>query len=142
MICRDCTAPVGHDWRYCDQHLQGVEVRPSRVHGLGLWTTRAFATDEVIAVYEAEQVNEAMLAERYGSNEDGEDEVQCTWTVTDSDGRIWDAMRLRPAAAYANDAHQTVFHNNASLTDELQIVALEPLPPFTEVLFDYGDAYW
>ena len=139
QICciKGCREALGWTYPYCARHLDdifGVCVRPSEIHGMGLFATREFAKGEPIVPLGGEVITPALLQARYSAT--GDPDCTATYAITVGNG-IVDALRLRHAWAFANH-HDS--RPNCDLSAE-GIVARRGIRPGKELLVDYGPRF-
>lgn len=145
-----CTNRVLRDCYYCERHLQsnfGVVVAESHVDGggLGLFTTRDFSRGSVIVHYGGETITPDEVHNRYGwMQNDQNDYIQVVapyaMGINDSENTV-DAIRIRGAASYINDARDTPFSPNVFLS-HTHAVAKCNIAAGSELFASYGDSYW
>jgi hypothetical protein len=157
-----CIKPLGWSYPYCDDHLKqifGVCIRPSGIHGYGLFACRDFQPNENVVPFGGELVEPETLQQRYTplclaqtaglSSRAREDAIQncvasyaiCT-VRRGGRGRkkqpvYIDALRLRHAWAYAN-------HHGANPNCEFSsegITSRQFVARGSEILVDYGPQY-
>src|SRR5437879_1708353 len=91
-----CRNTLGWSHPYCDTHLRkmfGVEVRPSKIHGMGLFACRPFRPRAKILYFSGEVVESLhALDRRYSSS--GDSDCIALYTIQ-LRGEYVDALRLR-----------------------------------------------
>jgi hypothetical protein len=132
-----CTNTLGWAYPYCAEHAReifGVEVRPSPVHGMGLFAVREFAPRaKVVPFGGALFRNEALLDARYSRA--GERDYTALYTIRVLQGFV-DALELRHLWSYSNHSARP----NCKY-GQFGLVALRPLFFGDEILVDYGPDY-
>ena len=133
-----CPKTLGWSHPYCDAHLRkmfGVEVRPSKIHGMGLFACRAFESRAKKSSYFNGEVfaSPEELDRRYSSS--GDNDCIALYTIQLRNEYV-DALRLRHAWAYANHSDDA----NCKY-GEKGIVAVRAVSPGDEILVNYGKAY-
>jgi hypothetical protein len=107
--------------------------------GQGLFTAIKIYKDEIISIYTGEVLStkESNKRAEIGENQ---------YFITMLNGKILDSKHTPGFAKYANDAHLSVFKNNAkiALNDKNQVclIATKNISKYTEILTSYGKAYW
>jgi hypothetical protein len=107
--------------------------------GQGLFTAIKIYKDEIISIYTGEVLStkESNKRAEIGENQ---------YFITMLNGKISDSKHTPGFAKYANDAHLSVFKNNAkiALNDKNQVclIATKNISKYTEILTSYGKAYW
>lgn len=146
-----CSTRVTYDCYYCTRHLRtffGVEVRPSQIPGagMGLFTTRDVRKGDRIVHYGGEEITPDEMHNRYGWMRDDTNEyiqvvAPYAMTIRDSTNTL-DAIRIRGAASYMNDATtSTQYTNNVDLATDF-VYAQRNLRAGEELFTAYGDEYW
>ena len=100
-----------------------VVVKPSLIHGMGLFANQCFHPEDVIGLYEGPRV--------FTDDDDG---PYVLW-MEDDDGRVF-GIDGQNALRYVN---HDVAPNAAFYGDEL--IALRRIEPGEEITHDYGEAW-
>ena len=107
--------------------------------GQGLFTAIKIYKDEIISVYTGELLSSKESIRRAESNEN-------QYFIALLSGKILDSKHTPGFAKYANDAHLSLFQNNAkiALNDKNQayLIATKNIAQYTEIFTSYGKAYW
>ena len=107
--------------------------------GTGLFTAIKIYKDEIISIYTGEILSTKESKKRSENKEN-------QYFITLLNGKILDSKHTPGFAKYANDAHLSVFKNNAkiALNDKNQVclIATKNISKYTEILTCYGKAYW
>lgn len=107
--------------------------------GTGLFTAIKIYKDEIISIYTGEILSTKESNKRAENKEN-------QYFITLLNGKILDSKNTPGFAKYANDAHLSVFKNNAkiALNDKNQVclIATKNISKYTEILTSYGKAYW
>ena len=145
----NCPVMVSLGRPYCKTHLRlrmGLEIKDSDhllrlgLTGRGVYATRAFQYNELIAKYECERVDVNELERRYGSS------GVHVYTLDDEagDGRFPDGLRDRWVATMINDCRGGEAGANVAFitAQPMEIRATRYIAGGEELLIDYGDQYW
>ena len=135
------------------KHVErGVEVYPSTVHGLGLFTRRSFKKGELVCYYSGTPSRHVTLANlsKYI--------VECLWNNPDTDvDEKWylDSVKVENRCGrYINDARHTGYDWNVKFGDYMsdqvdisgnyfiEVRALVDIPKGVELFVDYGNEFW
>jgi hypothetical protein len=107
--------------------------------GQGLFTAIKIYKDEIISVYTGELLSNKESIKRAERQEN-------QYFITLLSGKTLDSKHTPRFAKYANDAHLSLFKNNAkiALNDKNQVclIATKNIAQYTEILTSYGKAYW
>lgn len=107
--------------------------------GTGLFTAIKIYKDEIISIYTGESLSTKESSKRAENKEN-------QYFITLLNGKILDSKHTPGFAKYANDAHLSIFKNNAkiALNDKNQVclIATKNISKYTEILTSYGKAYW
>jgi hypothetical protein len=107
--------------------------------GTGLFTAIKIYKDEIISIYTGEilSTRESNKRAEIGDNQ---------YFITLLNGKTLDSKHTPGFAKYANDAHLSLFKNNAkiALDDKNQVclIATKNIPQYAEIFTSYGKAYW
>lgn len=124
--------------------LYGVKVRPSNVHGKGLFATKDFATNDWICPYEGEPITPNCLEERYPGD------VTAPYSVESRNGNIVDSACARGVGAMANGLFKqngyskARYYHNAVLAErgnDVWLRARKPINVNSEIHCYYGNSY-
>lgn len=130
---------------FCASHLDdllGLSVWESRIHGLGLFSTREFKKGAVICSYSGELLTKEQMDSFYGTAEPAVYAIhvkKTTWYI--------DAKKPTDGPArYANhsgDSPNIEFVSRIYSSGEpaVELVALRDITPCEELLVNYGDDY-
>eukprot|EP00747_Dinoflagellata_sp_TGD_P031378 gnl/TRDRNA2_/TRDRNA2_135237_c1_seq1.p1 gnl/TRDRNA2_/TRDRNA2_135237_c1~~gnl/TRDRNA2_/TRDRNA2_135237_c1_seq1.p1 ORF type:complete len:342 (+),score=29.43 gnl/TRDRNA2_/TRDRNA2_135237_c1_seq1:56-1027(+) len=110
--------PTGHD-----QWLRWTQVRPSTVHGLGLFADRAFCTGDLIGIYDGLELDPASIR-AYESD----------MMVKLATGRVVDGRYGK--AGLVQFANYNSSHPNAQMLVNGSMLALRPILDGEEILWD------
>ena len=129
-----------------------MEVRPSTVHGLGVFTTKSFKEGDLVCRYSGDCL-------RNVTGNESKYILQLQW-YNSGEGRpeVWylDSSGLDNfCGRYINDARHTPFDYNVRYGKKCStyrhpkcdkfftnVYALMDIPSGVELFVDYGDAYW
>lgn len=107
--------------------------------GTGLFTAIKIYKDEIISIYTGELLSSKESIKRAEKQEN-------QYFITLLNGKILDSKHTPGFAKYANDAHLSLFKNNAkiALNDKNQVclIATKNISKYSEILTSYGKAYW
>ena len=136
---KQCTRITRKQIPYCYQHtrsLLGVEIKKSTISnaGLGVFTTKPFAANEIITPYVGETVTKAQKEEQYGDN-------VAPYTLQLSENKFIDSACKRGTGSFVNT---NPGHNNARLIyhhSYATVRATRPIPAGKEIFVTYGPQY-
>ena len=119
-----------------------TEVRPSLIHGMGLFATVNIRKGFIATSYRGEVIDKGELERRYGK--------ECAiYVVNLGNGRYLDGRDPLTSGKgrYANDARGTEFRVNGKIVtyfpgDSTYIIATRMIHKGEEILVDYGEDYW
>jgi SET domain-containing protein len=125
----------------------GLMVRPSTVEGagLGLFAVRAFARDEVVAVYTGVLMTAEEIREMASFGDDWPDRYMYVMEFPDHGVCLDIAGRGLPVH-YINDNRDRSKINTTFVKRErlliAELVALRDIDPGEELFVDYGPQFW
>jgi len=134
--CELCEEPLGWSYPLCDKHLalkMGLQIKPSEVHGLGLFTIKERKRGDPLCPLAGEIRSEAQLNALYSYTHNPE--CVAPYCMRIASKRV-DAFRLRYAWVFANHSRDS----NCKVKSD-GLYATRFIKAGEELLLDYGQDY-